>query len=603
MKQKGYGGQTKPIFHKKVDFVHVEFIRRLSRPRSWCSVWSARSARWELRDLLRDARPLRLVRRRTRMPRPIKQSIEFPMNKVSWKICVFVSNRRRRRRRRSFDKVSFCFPCFRCFHGLRSPVSSPQRPSIVSLRSIALIPQEISSLTWSAMPSMWRSRGVSAGSENRVDAGAWYSTPCSTSRIQSIPLSLFAGLAERGFAGRARWISMEKTVLRVWLALERVPSRMVGATRYIPCRTITIRPLPHMFVIKDLVIDQTNSYEQYNSIKPWLQKKKKKEEENNQPTDDAYLTENLQSPQDRAKLDGLYECILCNCCSTSCPSYWWNPDKYLGPMGRSWLPFLTLVSIAAGLPLDRGLSRRDDRGETSWPGRRVQTLSLPRHHELHPLLPKEPQSGSLHRPHQAAFTPSPLLFCFQQTRVSIKTISFIALRHDEFLHLQVRAAINHRLSCSVLHSKINRPVSFFLQLREKQKRLVVSFLRCDVCGIISSVIRKHEGSEVQQQPDSFDPVALCSEVQRSEPVLVLLLQIRTAHAEITHHLFRFGHHAIKERLVAILEVSPIDMSAQFRYPNWHRIHRQWIDAPSPNPLPSDSPSILCASPHFPLHVR
>ena len=82
-----------------------------------------------------------------------------------------------------------------------------------------------------------------------------------------------------------------------------------------------------MFVIKDLVIDQTNSYEQYNSIKPWLQKKI-------EPKNNDYLTENLQSPEDRAKLDGLYECILCNCCSTSCPSYWWNPDKYLGPMGR-----------------------------------------------------------------------------------------------------------------------------------------------------------------------------------------------------------------------------------------------------------------------------
>lgn len=72
-------------------------------------------------------------------------------------------------------------------------------------------------------------------------------------------------------------------------------------------------------------VDQTNSYEQYNSIKPWLQKK--------HIDDTNYTVENLQSPEERAKLDGLYECILCNCCSTSCPSYWWNPDKYLGPMG------------------------------------------------------------------------------------------------------------------------------------------------------------------------------------------------------------------------------------------------------------------------------
>ncbi|KAK8829002.1 hypothetical protein WA538_001003 [Blastocystis sp. DL] len=88
-------------------------------------------------------------------------------------------------------------------------------------------------------------------------------------------------------------------------------------------RTATIRPLPHMFVIKDLVTDMTNFYEQYASIKPWLQKKSK--------VDTNYEVENLQSYEDRQKLDGLYECILCACCSTSCPSYWWHPDKYLGP--------------------------------------------------------------------------------------------------------------------------------------------------------------------------------------------------------------------------------------------------------------------------------
>ncbi|MDA0902457.1 MAG: succinate dehydrogenase iron-sulfur subunit [Proteobacteria bacterium] len=84
---------------------------------------------------------------------------------------------------------------------------------------------------------------------------------------------------------------------------------------------IKIYPLPHMPVIKDLVSDLTNFYEQYKSVKPWLQAK---EPEANQK-------ERLQSPEDREKLDGLYECILCACCSTSCPSYWWNGDKYLGP--------------------------------------------------------------------------------------------------------------------------------------------------------------------------------------------------------------------------------------------------------------------------------
>lgn len=83
---------------------------------------------------------------------------------------------------------------------------------------------------------------------------------------------------------------------------------------------VKVYPLPHMPVVKDLVPDLTNFYEQHKSVEPWLQTKS--------PTPD---TEWLQSREDRAKLDGLYECILCACCSTSCPSYWWNGDKYLGP--------------------------------------------------------------------------------------------------------------------------------------------------------------------------------------------------------------------------------------------------------------------------------
>jgi succinate dehydrogenase (ubiquinone) iron-sulfur subunit len=80
-----------------------------------------------------------------------------------------------------------------------------------------------------------------------------------------------------------------------------------------------IYPLPHMQIIKDLVPDLNNFYDQYKSIKPWLI--------TNKVSDNEYL----QSKANRAKLDGLYECILCACCSTSCPSYWWNGDKYLGP--------------------------------------------------------------------------------------------------------------------------------------------------------------------------------------------------------------------------------------------------------------------------------
>merc|ERR1712113_195004 len=84
----------------------------------------------------------------------------------------------------------------------------------------------------------------------------------------------------------------------------------------------SIAPLPHMFVVKDLVVDMANFYAQYKSIKPWLHN----DGENKIDGKEVY-----QSKEDRAKLDGHYECILCACCSTSCPSYWWNSDKYLGP--------------------------------------------------------------------------------------------------------------------------------------------------------------------------------------------------------------------------------------------------------------------------------
>ncbi|MFC3713736.1 succinate dehydrogenase iron-sulfur subunit [Sphingoaurantiacus capsulatus] len=84
---------------------------------------------------------------------------------------------------------------------------------------------------------------------------------------------------------------------------------------------VQITPLPHMDVVKDLVPDFTHFYAQYASIKPWLQT----------VTPSPSAKERIQSPEDRSKLDGLYECILCACCSTSCPSYWWNNDKFLGP--------------------------------------------------------------------------------------------------------------------------------------------------------------------------------------------------------------------------------------------------------------------------------
>jgi len=85
---------------------------------------------------------------------------------------------------------------------------------------------------------------------------------------------------------------------------------------------IDIRPLPGLPVIRDLIVDMTQFFKQYHSIKPYLV--------NNDPPPE---TERLQSPQDRVELDGLYECILCGCCTTACPSFWWNPDKFVGPAG------------------------------------------------------------------------------------------------------------------------------------------------------------------------------------------------------------------------------------------------------------------------------
>ncbi len=84
---------------------------------------------------------------------------------------------------------------------------------------------------------------------------------------------------------------------------------------------VKIYPLPHLPVIKDLVPDLTHFYAQYASIQPWIRT------QSPAPPD----KERLQSPAEREQLDGLYECILCACCSTSCPSYWWNGDRYLGP--------------------------------------------------------------------------------------------------------------------------------------------------------------------------------------------------------------------------------------------------------------------------------
>ena len=103
----------------------------------------------------------------------------------------------------------------------------------------------------------------------------------------------------------------------------------IGGTNTLACTTyideikgdIKVYPLPHLPVVKDLVADLTTAYAQYTAIEPWLKA------DTPAPPDG----ERLQSPDDRRQLDGMWECILCFCCTTSCPSYWWNGDRYLGP--------------------------------------------------------------------------------------------------------------------------------------------------------------------------------------------------------------------------------------------------------------------------------
>ena len=89
-----------------------------------------------------------------------------------------------------------------------------------------------------------------------------------------------------------------------------------------PGQKLVLRPLPGLPVIRDLVVDMSVFYKQYEKVKPYLIN-----------DDPPPAIERLQSPEERAQLDGLYECILCACCSTSCPSFWWNPDKFIGPAG------------------------------------------------------------------------------------------------------------------------------------------------------------------------------------------------------------------------------------------------------------------------------
>ena len=142
-------------------------------------------------------------------------------------------------------------------------------------------------------------------------------------------------------------------------------------------KPIEIQPLPHTYVVKDLVPDLTNFYNQYKSIEPWLKRKDVKGQGEK---------EYFQSREDRAKLDGMYECILCACCMTSCPSYWWNPEYYLGPavlmQAYRWIADSR----------DQFTEERFGMGQ-----RHHEAVPLPWHHELHQLLPKGSRPSQGHR--------------------------------------------------------------------------------------------------------------------------------------------------------------------------------------------------------------
>jgi len=110
---------------------------------------------------------------------------------------------------------------------------------------------------------------------------------------------------------------------------------------------IVIRPLPGLPVVRDLVVDMTPFYKQYHKVQPYLQNEA-----------EVPVRERLQSPEDRAKLDGLYECILCACCTTSCPSWWWNPEKFIGPAGL--LQATRFILDSRDTATDKRLSNLED---------------------------------------------------------------------------------------------------------------------------------------------------------------------------------------------------------------------------------------------------
>ncbi len=145
-----------------------------------------------------------------------------------------------------------------------------------------------------------------------------------------------------------------------------------------PGKKIVIRPLPGLPVIRDLVVDMGQFYAQYEKIKPYLL--------NNGQNPPA--REHLQMPEQREKLDGLYECILCACCSTSCPSFWWNPDKFIGPAGL----------LAAYRFPDRQSRYRNQRAPGR-PERCFQRIPLSQHYELRQCVSEGAEPDARHRPY------------------------------------------------------------------------------------------------------------------------------------------------------------------------------------------------------------
>ncbi len=147
---------------------------------------------------------------------------------------------------------------------------------------------------------------------------------------------------------------------------------------------IVLKPLPGLPVIRDLIVDMSQFFKQYHSIKPYLV--------NDEPPPEK---ERYQSPAEREELDGLYECILCACCSTSCPSFWWNPDKFVGPAGL--LQAYRFIADSR----DQATGERLDNLRGS-----VPAVPLPHDHELRRRLPEGTQPGEGDRQDQGIDGPA-----------------------------------------------------------------------------------------------------------------------------------------------------------------------------------------------------